>query len=108
MSSGLDRTGNVFTVNSSNTDSILRKQFVGCATALIPFMNDMEVTDILINGTHSLYLEKEGELVAQASPFDTVGSLFDFIERLLVPVGKGSGDSLPDQLVFISVASFAG
>ncbi len=66
----------------------LQKQFVGCAASLVPYMEDETITDILINGTYSLYIEKEGSLVPLTSPFTDISSLFDFIERLLVPIGK--------------------
>ena len=71
-----------------NASGTLARQFVGRALSLLALMEDKAVTDILINGTQSLYVERAGHLVPENSPFTSVDSLLDFIERLVVPIGR--------------------
>lgn len=71
---------------SSHTQ--LEKQFLGKAAQLLPLMQDQSVTDILINGPKSLFVEKGGRLTAIPSPFEEKQSILDFIERMLIPIGK--------------------
>ena len=66
----------------------MSQQFLGKALGLLPLMQDEAVTDILINGPHQLFVERNGKLEAENSPFPDRSSLYDFIERLLVPIGK--------------------
>lgn len=64
------------------------RQFIGAASRLLPLIRDESITDILVNGTHSLYVEKDGRLEYRPSPFDGPDAVFDLIERLLLPIGK--------------------
>lgn len=68
--------------------SPLFRQLVGRSAVLVPFLEDPTVTDILINGVQSLYIEREDGLKSEPSPFSSAEALFDFIERLTVPIGK--------------------
>jgi len=68
--------------------SLLSRQFNGKAAVLLQWMGDPLITDLLINGIHSLYVEREGKLLIQPSPFPDLPSLMDFIERLLIPIGR--------------------
>jgi pilus assembly protein CpaF len=67
---------------------MLERQLLGKASSLLPFFRDDTVTDILINGTQSLYVEREGKLTAESNPFPDRESLADLIERLLLPLGR--------------------
>lgn len=66
----------------------LEKQFLGAAVDLFPLMRDEAITDILVNGTGTLFVEKEGQLRAEKNPFKEKRQVQDFIERLLIPIGK--------------------
>ncbi len=66
----------------------LASQLQGRAAALLPLFDDETITDILLNGTHSLFVEREGRLETRPSPFTDRGHFQDFIERLLTPLGK--------------------
>ncbi len=66
----------------------LEKQLMGRASALLPLLQDEEVTDILINGPRTLFVDRHGKLSRLESPFDDPASIGDFIERLLIPIGK--------------------
>ena len=75
--------------------SRLQQQFVGEAQGLLFFMEDDSITDILINGSKSLYVERFGKLEMANNPFLSEGSLFGFIERLIIPSGKPLDGSAP-------------
>jgi len=66
----------------------LEQQLIGPSKSLMPFFADEGVTDILINGTKSFYIEKEGKLQELKHPLADESALFHFIERLIVPCGK--------------------
>jgi len=66
----------------------LEQQFPGPAARLLPWMNDPLVADILVNGTSSAFVERSGRLEAIENPFASRTCLVDWIERLLVPLGK--------------------
>lgn len=66
----------------------LRKQFVGKSSALLPWLEDAQITDILINGTGVSYVERNGDLEQQPRVFSDPQTLFDLIERMLIPLGK--------------------
>ena len=67
---------------------VLERQLAGASAWLLPFLLDDAVTDILINGVQSLYVERGGQLLPEPSPYREVGALSDLIERLLIPLGK--------------------
>jgi len=75
--------------------STLERQLIGRASALLPFFLDPEVTDILINGPGRLFVERCGVLVRESSPLNDLAQLSDFIERLLIPIGKRIDASHP-------------
>jgi pilus assembly protein CpaF len=66
----------------------LHRQFLGSAADLLPWMEDPSVTDLLINGAQSVFVERHGLLERVVSPFTDRAALMDFIERLLVPLGR--------------------
>ncbi len=53
------------------------------------------MTDILINGVHSVFVECEGKLSPFPNPFTSRQELNDFIERLLVPLGRRTDAARP-------------
>jgi len=66
----------------------LKKQFVGRTAAIIPSFEEDEVSDILINGTQQMFIEKNGFLAPVTNPFNTRDSLNELIERMILPLGK--------------------
>lgn len=73
----------------------LEQQFTGKARDLLPLFSAEGVTDILINGTASLFVERHGSLEPHPNPFLTRQELTDFIERLVVPLGKRTDAARP-------------
>lgn len=73
----------------------LEQQFTGNARLLLPFLQDTEVTDLLINGTKSFFIEKEGTLRSEKNPFEDLDQIRNWIERLLVPIHKRVDAKMP-------------
>lgn len=73
----------------------LDQQLVGPSRGLMTYFEDESVTDILINGTQSFYVEKNGQLERMEHPLGNESALFHFIERLVVPCGKQIDASAP-------------
>lgn len=65
-----------------------RAQFTGPAEVLRAWIENDAVTDLLINGTESAYVEEMGELHLIENPFSQRDELDAFVERLVVPTGK--------------------
>ncbi len=71
-----------------SVSTLLSRQFLGPASELLAWMSEEAVTDVLVNGTQSLYVERSGTLVREPSPFERRQDLMDFLERILVPIGR--------------------
>jgi pilus assembly protein CpaF len=67
---------------------VLERQFLGAAASLIQWMENPSVTDLLINGTQSAFVEQKGSLEPIPNPFTDRSTIQDFIERLLIPLGR--------------------
>lgn len=66
----------------------LRRQLQGRSAVLVPWLEDERVTDLLVNGTHSFWVERDGCLTEEPPPFADRAAIAELIERLLVPLGK--------------------
>ena len=66
----------------------IEQQLIGPSKSLKPFFLDESVTDILINGTKSCFIERECNLEQINHPLPDEAALFHFIERLVVPCGR--------------------
>lgn len=66
----------------------LAQQFIGKAQSIYTLYNDQDISDILINGCDSLFVERLGVLENFPNPFTKPTEVHDFIERLLVPIGR--------------------
>lgn len=73
----------------------LEEQLCGGFHPIKLLMEDSEVTDILINGRESTYVERRGQLVRLDPLFQEDSKLYDFIERLCLPIGKRIDASQP-------------
>jgi pilus assembly protein CpaF len=73
----------------------IEQQLIGPSKSLMPFFLDESVTDILINGTKSCFIEREGNLEQINHPLADDAALFHFIERLVVPCGRQIDASAP-------------
>jgi len=58
-------------------------------------LNDDSVTEIMINGPHEMYVEREGRLARVESPFHDAAQLTSVIERMLSTAGHAVNESEP-------------
>lgn len=65
-----------------------RQQLVGSSSRLLTLLEDEEVTDILINGIDTMYLERGGVLEPAAPLFHDLREVTDLIERMVLPLGR--------------------
>ncbi len=59
------------------------------------FMQDDEVSEVMVNGTQSLYYEKEGRLFKADRVFESDEQVRAAIERIIAPVGRRVDEQSP-------------
>ena len=59
------------------------------------FMNDPEITDILVNGPEEVYIEKRGVLSASHVKFADAAHLMQIIQRIVAKVGRRVDEQTP-------------
>jgi pilus assembly protein CpaF len=62
---------------------------------LQPFLEDPEVTEIMVNGPDSIYYEKKGRLLLSENQFLDESQLLGIIERIVAPIGRRIDESQP-------------
>lgn len=62
---------------------------------LTPLMHDPEVSDILLNGSDEVWVERRGSLERHPALFETPNLLRDLLERLLAQAGVRVDSSVP-------------
>ncbi|TGN41864.1 ATPase, T2SS/T4P/T4SS family [Marinobacter confluentis] len=60
-----------------------------------PFLNDDDVTEIMVNGSSQIYIEKAGKLLPTDVSFSSVQSLMNVIERIVSPLGRRIDEGNP-------------
>ncbi|MEX1227409.1 MAG: ATPase, T2SS/T4P/T4SS family [Marinobacter sp.] len=60
-----------------------------------PFLEDEEVTEIMVNGPDKIYLEKRGKLTKSNASFSSVQALMNVIERIVSPLGRRIDEGNP-------------
>ena len=62
---------------------------------LEPLLADPSVSDILVNGCHSIYVERHGRLEQTLLQFEDDGHLMKIIDRIVTSVGRRIDESSP-------------
>src|SRR6185295_13892075 len=55
---------------------------------LEPLLQNEEITEIMVNGPHQVYVEKKGAIVKTSVTFLNDQQLRTIIERILAPIGR--------------------
>ena len=55
---------------------------------LQPFLDDPRVNEIMANGPHLIYIEREGELIETGARFDSEAHMMRIINRMINPLGR--------------------
>ena len=53
-----------------------------------PLLNDPEVTEVMVNGPKSVYVEKKGQLIKSSVAFDDDNHVLQIIDRIILPLGR--------------------
>ena len=62
---------------------------------LQPYIDDPAVTEVMVNGTSSIYVERAGTLERVAPMFSDVAHVRALIDRILAPLGRRVDESSP-------------
>lgn len=62
---------------------------------LSSLLNDKEVTEIMVNGTDSVFCEKSGEMIVTDIKFDNTRQLMQTIEKIMAPTQRRVDESSP-------------
>lgn len=62
---------------------------------LQPLLDDETITEVMINGTDSLYFERAGQLLPAERVFETREQIMLAVERILAPLGRRLDDASP-------------
>ncbi len=53
-----------------------------------PLLDDPEVTEVMVNGSRKVYIEKEGQLIKTPITFENDAHVLRIIERIVLPLGR--------------------
>lgn len=62
---------------------------------LQPLLEDDTITEVMINGTKSLFFERAGQLIPAERVFDSKEQIMLAVERILAPLGRRLDDASP-------------
>ena len=55
---------------------------------LQPLLEDPEISEIMVNGPHKVYIEKKGKLIKTNIEFDNNDQVLRVIDRIILPLGR--------------------
>ncbi|MDD5371178.1 MAG: CpaF family protein, partial [Anaerolineaceae bacterium] len=53
-----------------------------------PFLEDATITEIMINGSSKIYIEREGKLIKTGIHFENDAQVYHLIDRIILPLGR--------------------
>lgn len=62
---------------------------------LEPFLEDEEITEIMVNASHSMFIERQGKLERCPSSFSSDDQVRALIDRIIGPLGRRIDESSP-------------
>jgi septum site-determining protein MinD len=65
---------------------------LGC---LEDFLNDPEVTEVMVNGPETIYVEKKGKIFPTGARFASAAQLMTVIDRIVSPLGRRVDEASP-------------
>ena len=60
-----------------------------------PYLNDPQVTEVMVNGPAQVFVEREGELEAVPASFRDEEHILNVIDRIVAPLGRRVDESTP-------------
>ncbi len=62
---------------------------------LQPFLNDRDVTEVMVNGPGTIFVEKKGKIVPTSAQFSSEQQLRTAIDRIVAPLGRRVDEGQP-------------
>ena len=62
---------------------------------ITPLLNDSEITEVMVNGSNQVYIEKGGKLYLSEAFFRDDEHVMHIIERIIAPIGRRIDESMP-------------
>ncbi|MEW5763278.1 MAG: CpaF family protein [Bacillota bacterium] len=62
---------------------------------ITPLLNDPEITEVMVNGPHQVYVERYGRLEKTDVTFRDAGHVMRIIEKIVAPIGRRVDESMP-------------
>ncbi|MCL6610162.1 MAG: CpaF family protein [Peptococcaceae bacterium] len=62
---------------------------------ITPLLNDPTVTEVMVNGPHQVYIEREGRLEKTDVCFRDNNHVLHIIEKIVAPIGRRIDESMP-------------
>jgi pilus assembly protein CpaF len=53
-----------------------------------PFLDDPEISEVMVNGPKNIYVEKQGQLIRTNAAFDDDAHVMRIIDRIILPLGR--------------------
>jgi pilus assembly protein CpaF len=53
-----------------------------------PLLDDLDVTEVMVNGPKNVYIEKKGKLIKSSVAFDDDNHVLHVIDRIILPLGR--------------------
>ena len=82
------------TVNKQVLESDVLNEAVGLGP-LEQFLNDEDVTEIMVNNCREIFIEKDGKLERSRYSFSSDATVYAVIERIITPIGRRIDESSP-------------
>lgn len=85
-------------VRSASEKGALIDQYLDGVFGLGPLedmLDDESITEIMVNGTQSLYYEQDGVLYRASQPFASESQIYSMIDRIISPLGRRIDESSP-------------
>jgi len=81
-------------VDKSALESDVLNEAVGLGP-LEQFLNDEDVTEIMVNNHREIFIEKDGKLERSRYSFSSDATVYAVIERIITPIGRRIDESSP-------------
>jgi pilus assembly protein CpaF len=62
---------------------------------LEPLLADETITEVMVNGAKSIYIEREGKIFRESAAFESDDHLMRIIDRIVAPLGRRIDESSP-------------
>lgn len=62
---------------------------------ITPLLNDPDISEVMVNGPHQVYVERDGKLILTGVKFRDHGHVLHIIDKIVAPIGRRIDESMP-------------